>query len=92
LHQRVYLVRKSWLIEIELFFFFCLSGGTTPSTSTLQTSSNGTVHKFDAVVGVDKITKNSIQTQIRTKIFNLCAMSVYEKKSMEVDSMKKLFS
>ncbi|CAF4629517.1 unnamed protein product [Rotaria sp. Silwood1] len=62
-----------------------LFGGTTPSTTTLQVPSTGTgtIHKFDAVVGIDKVNKNGIQTQIRTKIFNLCAMPVYEKKSME---------
>ncbi len=63
-----------------------LSGGTTPASTTLQIPSTGTgtIHKFDAVVGVDKINKNGAQTQIRTKLFNLCAMPVYEKKSMEV--------
>ncbi|CAF2347697.1 unnamed protein product [Rotaria sp. Silwood2] len=62
-----------------------LFGGTSPSTMTLQVSSSGTgtIHKFDALVGTDKINKNGIQTQIRTKIFNLCAMTVYERKSME---------
>jgi len=68
--------------------FLLLSGGTTPST-TLSTGT-GTIHKFDAVVGTDKISKNGIQTQIRTKIFNLCAMPVYEKKSMEV-LLNKIF-
>ena len=42
------------------------------------------MHKFDAVTGTDKITKNGSVTIIRTKILNLCAMPVYEKKSMEV--------
>jgi hypothetical protein len=66
--------------------FFRLSGGTTPSNTTLQglSAGTGTIHKFDAVAGTDKISKNGIQTQIRTKIFNLCAMPVYEKKSTEV--------
>jgi hypothetical protein len=84
------MVRKFQSIRIDIFHFDC-SGAATPLTSTLQTSSTGTVHKFDAVIGVDKITKNNIQTQIRTKLFNLCAMPAYEKKSMEVSSMKIYF-
>ncbi|UJR27442.1 hypothetical protein I4U23_008731 [Adineta vaga] len=62
-----------------------LFGASTPASTTLQGSSTepGSVHKFDAVAGFDKINKNGTQTQIRTKIFNLCAMPVYEKKSME---------
>jgi hypothetical protein len=65
-------------------------GGTTPATTALQAPSTGTgtIHKFDAVVGTDKINKNNIQTQIRTKLFNICAMTVYEKKSMEVCKKK----
>ncbi len=68
-------------IRSFFFLFSLLSGGTTPST-TLSTGTG--THKFDAVVGTDKISKNGIQTQIRTKLFNLCAMTVYEKKSTEV--------
>jgi len=66
---------------------FLISGGTTPSTTTLQVPSTGTgtIHKFDALVGTDKINKNGIQTQIRTKIYNVCAMPAYEKKSTEVN-------
>ncbi|CAF0894241.1 unnamed protein product [Rotaria sordida] len=62
-----------------------LFGAATPPTTTLQIPSTGTgtIHRFDAVVGIDKINKNGIQTQIRTKIFNLCAMPTYEKKSTE---------
>jgi hypothetical protein len=66
---------------------FLISAGTTPSNTTLQVPSagTGTIHKFDALLGADKINKNGIQTQIRTKIYNLCAMPVYEKKSTEVN-------
>jgi len=73
--------------------FSCPSGGTTPSNTTLQplSTGTGTIHKFDPLLGTDKINKNGIQTQIRTKIYNLCAMPVYEKKSMEVNSMKMYF-
>lgn len=35
-------------------------------------------------MGTDKINKNNIATQIRTKTINICAMPIYEKKSMEV--------
>jgi hypothetical protein len=44
----------------------------------------GTVHKFDPVIGSEKITKNGTQTSVRTKLYNICGMPVYEKKSMEV--------
>jgi len=65
--------------------FVRFQGGATPAaTSTTTSTGTGTIHKFDAVLGTDKINKNGIQTQIRTKIFNVCAMPVYEKKSMEV--------
>lgn len=39
---------------------------------------------FIPVLGVDRINKNGIQTEIRTKLFNICAMPKYEQKSMEV--------
>lgn len=48
----------------------------------------GTIHKFDPFAGVDKINKNGIATQIRTRLFNLCAMPVYEKKSVEVGAVE----
>ena len=82
LEHQLYLVRKFRLIKIVISRFEI----ATPSAS--QSSASGTIHKFDAVAGVDKITKNNVQTQIRTKLFNLCAMPAYEKKSMEVSSMK----
>ncbi|CAF3518741.1 unnamed protein product [Adineta steineri] len=62
-----------------------LFGASTPASTSLSVPSTGTgtIHKFDAAAGVDKINKNGIQVQIRTKIFNICAMPIYEKKSME---------
>ncbi|CAF1322899.1 unnamed protein product [Adineta ricciae] len=60
-------------------------GASTPASTTLQGSSSGTgsIHKFDPLNGVDKMNRNNTQVQIKTKIYNLCAMPVYEKKSME---------
>ncbi|CAF5069717.1 unnamed protein product, partial [Rotaria magnacalcarata] len=62
-----------------------LFGGASPANTTLQPGSTGTgtIHKYDSVAGIDKATKNGAQTQIRTKHCNICAMPVYEKKSME---------
>ena len=93
--QQVYSVRRSRSLSMVIGRVH-FSGGTTPSTSTLQIPSTGTgtgtIHKFDPAISSDKINKNGIQTQIRTKLFNVCAMPVYEKKSMEVSSMKSHFT
>lgn len=75
--------KKKFNNHFSFFFIIFYSGAVTP-VGTSASTGTGTIHKFDALNGTDKINKNGIQTQIRTKIFNLCAMSVYEKKSMEV--------
>ncbi|CAF0758144.1 unnamed protein product [Didymodactylos carnosus] len=63
---------------------FSLAGPTSNTFgATTAPTTNGSIHKFEPVSGTDKITKNNTQQQIRTKIFNISAMTVYEKKSME---------
>ena len=65
-------------------------GAATPSTTFLQAPAaggTGTVHKFDPVIGSEKITKNNVPTSVRTKLHNICGMPVYEKKSMEVSKL-----
>ena len=68
--------------------FIDISGATTLATSTPLpvTNATGTIHKFAPAQGADKVNRNGIQASIITKLFNICAMPVYEKKSMEVKS------
>ncbi|CAF1615554.1 unnamed protein product, partial [Didymodactylos carnosus] len=73
-------------------FVFGSSNQNTASVSTAgtplnmfgtSTTANGSVHKFEPVMAIDKITKNNTQQQIRTKTINITAMTIYEKKSVE---------
>ncbi len=73
---------------VLLEFVVLLQSRTTPDVSVDRT---GTIHKFDPVAGTDYMNKNRIQTQISTKLFNLCAMSVYQRMSMEVQKKKILY-
>jgi len=81
---------KEETFVIHFVKYYC----STTERRTIQVSAPriGTIHKFDAVVGTDRISKNGIQQQIRTKLYNLCGMTVYKKKSMEVYQKKTLFN
>lgn len=61
-------------------------GGVTPVASTplSAASGTGTIHKFVPTQSTDKITKNGVPTNVPTKLVNICAMAIYDKKSMEV--------
>jgi hypothetical protein len=63
-------------------------GRTTPSVSI---DGIGTIQKFEPVVGADYIKKDGIQIQIPTKLYNLCAMLVYQSMSMEVQKKSFIF-
>jgi hypothetical protein len=44
----------------------------------------GTIHGFKPVFGKDFMNINGVKKNIRTRLFNLCAMMEYANKSIEV--------
>ena len=54
------------------------------TTNHISVDGTGTIHKFNPVAGTDKINRNGIQISIDTKLYNLCAMVVYKRVSIEV--------
>jgi hypothetical protein len=77
---------KEETFVIHFVKYYCSTTGRR--TVHVSAPRIGTIYKFDAVVDTDRISKNGIQMQICTKLYNLCGMTVYEKKSMEVYKKK----